>query len=257
MILCLAVGNTNMTGGVFDGPMLKFDFRRRSQPSISTDEFGLFLQGVLAARGVMPQDIRQIAICSVLPEATHSLVTACRAYFSTAPPFIIRSGIRTGLKIRYRNPQEVGADRIAGAIAAIHHHPHQNLIVVNFATATTLCAIGADKTYHGGVILPGVRISLSALVSHAAKLSSVEIVPVDAVVGRSTAESMQSGMYYGHMGMVREIVGRMRDEVFGGSAAVVIGTGEFSPLFEASGLLDESRPALSLEGLYLALMMNS
>lgn len=255
MILCLSMGNTNMTGGVFDGPTLKFDFRHRSHPHISKDEFGLFLQGVLAANGVNPKEIRRIAICSVLPEATYSLNNACRAYFSTEP-FMIRSGIRTGLKIRYRAPQEVGADRIANAIGAIRHHPDQDLIVVSFGTATTLCAIGADKTYYGGVILPGVRISMAALVSHAAKLSSVEIMPVDRVVGRSTAESMQSGMYYGHIGMVREIIHRMRNEVFGGGPPMVIGTGEFSGLFNDSGLLDESRPALSLEGLYLALMMN-
>ncbi|MDL2268570.1 type III pantothenate kinase [Desulfosarcina sp. OttesenSCG-928-A07] len=256
MILCLNMGNTNMTGGVFDGPTLKFDFRHRSFPHISRDELGLFLQGVLTAHGVKPRDIRQIAACSVLPEATYSLHNACKAYFSTEP-FMIRTGIRTGLKIRYRNPQEVGADRIANAIAALHHYPNQNLIVVNFATATTLCAIGADKTYHGGAIVPGVRTSLSALVSCAAKLSSVEILPVHQVLGRSTAESMQAGMYYGHMGMVREILYRMKNEAFGSSVATVIGTGEFSPLFNDSGLLDKTCPALPLEGLYLALKMNS
>ncbi|BBO91578.1 type III pantothenate kinase [Desulfosarcina ovata] len=256
MILCLNIGNTNMTGGVFDGPSLKLDFRRSSRPRISVDEFGLFLLGVLHSNAIDPSAIRQIAICSVLPEATYSLNSACRKYFST-DPFVIRSGVRTGLKIRYRNPREVGADRIANAMAAVHHHPQQDLVVASFGTATTFCAIGADKTYHGGVILPGIRISLAALVSHAAQLASVEIIPVDHVVGRSTAESMQSGLYYGQIGMAREIIDRMRTEAFQGRQPLVIGTGEFSGLFATPGLLDVVRPELALEGLYLALMMNA
>nr|WP_218188280.1 type III pantothenate kinase [Desulfosarcina cetonica] len=166
MILCLNIGNTNMTGGVFDGPELRLDFRRAAHPRISGDEFGLFLRGVLKSNAIDPQAIRHIAVCSVLPEATYSLNTACRKYFAITP-FVIRAGVRTGLKIRYRNPQEVGADRIANAIAAVHQHPDQDLVVAGFGTATTLCAIGADKTYHGGAILPGIRIGLTALVCRA------------------------------------------------------------------------------------------
>ncbi|GAB6908112.1 Type III pantothenate kinase [Desulfosarcina cetonica] len=255
MILCLNIGNTNMTGGVFDGPELRLDFRRAAHPRISGDEFGLFLRGVLKSNAIDPQAIRHIAVCSVLPEATYSLNTACRKYFAITP-FVIRAGVRTGLKIRYRNPQEVGADRIANAIAAVHQHPDQDLVVAGFGTATTLCAIGADKTYHGGAILPGIRIGLTALVCRAARLASVEIAAVDHAVGRSTAESMQSGLYYGQIGMVREIIGRMRDEVFRGEAPLVVGTGEFVSLFDAAGILDVIRPDLALEGLYLALMMN-
>lgn len=256
MIVCLQIGNTHVTGGVFDGPDLALDFRKTTQPRISADEFGLFLRNVLLANDMAPRAIRQIAMCSVLPEATYAMKSACRKYF-TIDPFMIRAGARTGLKILYRNPLEVGADRIAAAIAAVHHYPERERIVAGFGTATTFCAVGVDKTYHGGVILPGVRISLEALVNRAAKLSSVEIAAVDHVVGRSTAESMQSGLYYGQIGMAREIIGRIRDEAFGGRQALVIGTGEFADLFEPSGLLDVVHPHLVLEGLYLALMMNS
>lgn len=256
MILCLDIGNTHVTGGVFDGPELKLDFRKASRPLISADEFGLFLRGVLQSNEVSPEEILQITMCSVLPEGTLAMKTACRKYFSI-DPFVIRIGMRTGLKIHYRNPMEVGADRIANAIAAIHHYPDRDLVVVSFGTATTFCAIGADKTYRGGVILPGVRISLEALVTRAARLASVEVAAVDHVVGRSTAESIQSGLYYGQIGMTREIIGRIRDEAFRGQQPLVIGTGEFAELFAACGLLDVIHPELALKGLYLALMMNS
>ncbi|WP_319523531.1 type III pantothenate kinase [Breoghania sp.] len=256
MILCLHIGNTHVVGGVFDGQALQFDFRRTSHARISADEFGLFLRGVLLSNEIEPNRIGQVALSSVLPEATYALSSACRKYFDVEP-FIVRAGVRTGLKIRYRNPQDVGADRIINAIAAVHQFPDRDLVVAGFGTATTFCAIGADKTFFGGVILPGVRTSLEALVTRAAKLSSVEIAGVDHVIGRSTAESMQSGLYYGQIGMAREIIGRIRTEVFGGQQPLVIGTGEFAGLFESSGLLDVIRPQLMLEGLFLALLLNS
>ena len=256
MILCLNIGNTNVTGGVFDGSNLVLDFRRSAGPCVSADELGIFLGGVLKANDVDPKAIHKIAFCSVLPEATYSLIHACRKYFATEP-FVIRGGIRTGLKIRYRNPQEVGADRIARAIAAIHRYPEKDLVIVGFGTATTFCAIGGDKTYHGGVILPGVRTALTALVKHAARLSSVEITSMDHVLGRSTAESIQSGLYHGQIGMAREIIERIGDEVFQGRRPDVIGTGEFADLFASAGILDAVHPALVLEGLYLALTMNT
>jgi type III pantothenate kinase len=256
MILCLHIGNTHVVGGVFDGQDLKLEFRRTSHARISADEFGLFLRGVLLSNDISPKAIERVAMGSVLPEASYALNSACRKYFSVKP-FVIRAGVRTGLKIRYRNPLEVGADRIANAIAAVHHYPDRELVVAGFGTATTFCAIGADKTYLGGVILPGMRISLEALVTRAAKLSSVEIAAVDHVIGRSTAESVQSGLYYGQIGMAREIIGRIREESFAGRQPLVVGTGEFVELFEPSGLLDVMRPQLVLEGLMLANTMNS
>lgn len=256
MILCLNIGNTNVTGGVFDGRTLRLDFRRTARPQPSADEFGLFLRSVLEANRIDPGKIDRIACCSVLPEATYSLTQACRKYFSVNP-FFIRSGVRTGLKIRYRNPGEVGADRIATAIAAIQRHPEQDLVVVGFGTATTFCAIAADKTYHGGVIAPGVRTALAALVDHAAQLASVEIRAMDHVVGRSTSESMQSGLYHGQLGMVREIIGRIGQETFTGRRPRVVGTGEFAGLFDGTGMMDTVHPHLAIEGLNLALEMNT
>ena len=256
MILCIHIGNAHVVGGVFDDRQCQLEFRRTAHPRTSADEFGLFLHGVLSSSGIDPRAVRQIALSSVMPEATYAMGGACRKYFSM-DPFVIRAGVRTGLKLRYRNPLEVGADRIANAIAAIHRYPNRELIVAGFGTATTFCAIGKDKTHHGGVILPGVRSSLEALVTRAARLSSVEIAAADQVIGRSTAESMQSGLYFGQIGMAREIIGRIRDETFEGRRPLVIGAGEFADLFEPAGLLDVIHPQLVLEGLLLALLMNS
>lgn len=256
MILCMHIGNTQVSGGVFEGGELKVDFRRTSDARISSDEFGLFLRGVLLSNQIHPDGIARIAMSSVLPEATHALACACRKYISVEP-LILKAGVRTGLKIGYRNPLEVGSDRIARAIAAIHHYPQRELVVASFGTATTFCAISSDKSYLGGVILPGMRISLEALVTRAAKLSSVEIAPVDQVLGRSTAESIQSGLYHGQIGMTREILDGIRKQVFDGRQPLVVGTGEFSGIVENSGLLDVVRPNLVLEGLLLTVMMNS
>ncbi len=256
MILCLHIGNTHLAGGVFDGSDLRVDFRRTSNTRISADEFGLFLRSILLNHEIPFEAIDKVAMSSVLPEATHALESACRKYLSVEP-LVLKAGVRTGLKIGYRNPVEVGADRIARAVAAIDHYPQRELVVASFGTATTFCVIGSDKNYLGGVIMPGMRTSLEALVTRAAKLSSVEIAAVDRVLGRSTAESIQTGLYHGQIGMTREILGGIRDQVFGGRQPLVVGTGEFSGIVASSGLLDEIRPQLVLEGLLLASTMNS
>lgn len=255
-VLCLHVGNTQITGGLFEGDRLRLQFRKISQSRMSADELGLFLTQVLSAHGCEPGGVGRISLCSVVPEATAALCRACEVYFKT-PPFILQAGVKTGMKIGYRNPLEVGADRIAAAMGAIHAFPERNLIVVSFGTATTFCALRRDKTYLGGAILPGVRVSLEALVGSAAKLSSVEIAAVNAAVGRSTAESMQAGIYFGQIGMARELIRRIGDAAFEGRRPHVVATGEFAGLFEPEGLFDAVIPDLVLKGLYLALLMNS
>ena len=256
MILCLHIGNTHVAGGVFDGDNLEVEFRRTADARISADEFGLFLRGVLLTHEIKAEAIDKVSMSSVFPEATLALANACRKYLSVEP-LILKAGVRTGLKIGYRNPLEVGADRIARAIAAIHRYPQRELVVASFGTATTFCAIGAGKNYLGGVILPGMRTSLEALVTRAAKLSSVEITPMDRILGRSTAESIQSGIYYGQIGMTREILEGIREQVFEGRKPLVVGSGEFAEIVEPSGLLDAVHPNLVLEGLLLTSTMNA
>jgi type III pantothenate kinase len=255
MILALDVGNSNVYGGVFEGDQLRIQFRKSSTQGFSSDEFGLFLRAVLRENSIDPARVRTIAICTVVPDVIHSLRNCCKKYFGLAP-FVLGPGVRTGLNIRYRNPLEVGADRIANAISATHLHPGRDLIVVDFGTATTFCAISAEREYLGGVIVAGLRISMEALESKTAKLPSVEILVPESVVGKGTVESIQSGLYYGNVGIVNELVKRISEESFGGRRPLVIGTGGFASLFEKAGIFDVVIPDLVLKGLFLAVKLN-
>ncbi|MFJ1267045.1 type III pantothenate kinase [Legionella lytica] len=254
MILCIDVGNSHIYGGVFDGEEIKLRFRHTSQVSTS-DELGIFLKSVLRENGCSPEVISKIGICSVVPQIDYSLRAACLKYFSI-DPFLLQAGVKTGLNIKYRNPIEVGADRIANAIAATHSYPNQNVIVIDFGTATTFCAINAQKAYLGGAILPGVRLSVDALSKNTAKLPAVEIIKIDNAVGRSTIESIQSGVYHGALGACRELIQRMKQEAFGTNKSLVLATGGFASLFDKHDLYDHLVPDLVLQGIRLAALMN-
>lgn len=260
MILSLDVGNTTIHGGVFDGDQLKMQFRRTSEFRASSDELGVFLRSVLRENGHDPSSITQVAICSVVPDAIHSLRNACVKYFGVNP-FLLQAGVRTGLKIKYRNPLEVGADRIANSIAGTHLYPNENLIIVDFGTATTFCAVNREKEYLGGVIIAGLKISMEALETKTAKLPSVEIVSMKEALGRSTVESIQSGLYFGQIGTVREVLTRLTSECFASGDPKdkprVLATGGFAGLFDKENLFDVIIPDLVLKGLNLALRMNS
>lgn len=254
MMLCIDVGNSHIYGGVFAGDEIRLRFRHISTVS-SSDELGIFLKSVLRENQCSPEAITQIAICSVVPQIDYSLRAACHKYFSLEP-FFLQAGVKTGLNIKYRNPQEVGADRIANAIAATHVFSGQNLIIVDFGTATTLCVITADKSYLGGTILPGVRLAVDALSTKTAKLPAVEIVKTDKVVGRTTIESIQSGAYYGVLGACRELIQRIKQEVFSEQDVRILATGGFASLFDKQDLYDELVPDLVLQGVKIAADLN-
>lgn len=257
MILCIDAGNSHIYGGVLDGDEIKLRFRHTSQVSTS-DEIGIFLKSVLRENNCIPELISKIGICSVVPQLDYSLRSACIKYFSI-DPFLLQAGVKTGLNIKYRNPVEVGADRIANAIAATHSYPNQNIIVIDFGTATTFCVISAQKAYLGGAILPGVRLSVDALSKNTAKLPAVEIIKIENAVGRSTIESIQSGVYYGVLGACRELIQRLKQEAFGleDAQALVLATGGFASLFDKQKLYDHLVPDLVLQGIRLAALMNN
>ncbi|MBD64331.1 MAG: pantothenate kinase [Halobacteriovoraceae bacterium] len=255
MILSLDVGNSQIFGGVFDGEELKLRFRHSTLTTSSSDQFGLFLRSVLRENDVNPDNISQIAICSVVPALLYSLRSACIKYFDITP-FTLGPGVKTGLKIAYKNPTEVGADRIANAIAARHLYPDENVIIVDFGTATTFCTVTKDKTYQGGVIIAGLNVSMKALEERTAKLPSVEIVRPESVLGRTTVSSIQSGLYYAHLFAVKGIIQKIAEENLEGEAPVVIGTGGFANLFENEHVFKTIEPNLVLQGLNLALRIN-
>lgn len=223
MLLCLDVGNSHIYGGLFSGNDICLKFRHTSKVSTS-DELGIFLKVALRENSYDPSLVKKIAVCSVVPQVEYSLRAACIKYFSVAP-FFLQSGVKTGLNIQYNNPKDVGADRIANAIAAVDMFPNTNLIVIDFGTATTLCVINSKKTYLGGVILPGLNLAVDALATKTAKLPPVEIVKVDRVLGRSTIESIQSGIFYGSIGTCLELIKRIKTEEFIEKEVVVIATG--------------------------------
>lgn len=255
MLLTLDVGNSHIYGGVFDGEHLEFTFRKSSQDSASSDELGLFFRAVIRENGGDPAQVSQVALCSVVPDLQYSLTNACRKYFR-AIPFILQAGVKTGLKIRYRNPVEVGADRIANAIGATTLYPGKNLILVDQGTATTFCVVTRERDYQGGIILPGLRIQMEALESGTAKLPKVEIRAPSEVVGRSTVESIQSGLFFGQLAAMEGLITRIKRESFPHEEVQVIGTGGFSRLFEKSGVFDAIQPDLVLHGLKVAHEMN-
>jgi type III pantothenate kinase len=255
MLLCLDVGNSQMLGGVYDGGDLKTTFRRASSIRASSDEFGIFFRTVLRENQVEPDAIDMAGICSVVPDVVHSLRNCFRKYFRFEP-FVLQPGVKTGLKVQYRNPLEVGADKIANALGGLTRFPGRNLVIVDFGTATTLCAVTKNKEYLGGVITPGIHSSMAMLESKTARLPAVEIVRPAEVLGRSSVESIQSGLYYGALATVRFLAKSITEEQFANDKPVVLGTGGYGRLFAQEHLFDAFVPELPLIGLKRAVELS-
>ncbi len=255
MLLALDVGNSQIFCGVYDAGELKTTFRRTSSVRASSDEFGTFFRAMLRENDINPGEIDMAAICSVVPDPVRSLQNCFRKYFGLEP-FLLQPGVKTGLKIRYRNPLEVGADKIANAIGALSRFPGNNLVIVDFGTATTLCAVSKDKEYLGGIITPGINMSMTALEAQTARLPAVEIVRPTAILGRSIVESIQSGLYYGTLASVRFLAASIAKEHFAGERPLTVGTGGVGRLFQDEDLFDEFVPELPLLGLRRALELS-
>ena len=190
MNLCIDVGNSQLHGAVYrHSGELKMQLRKESSNRVSSDEMGLFLVSALREKGIDPGSISRIGISCVVPEETHTLRVACREYFNTEPLFL-EAGVKTKLKIKTRNPLEVGADRIANAIAASELYPNGNVVVVDFGTAITVDAVSVEREYLGGAICAGLGLAMEALGTKTAKLPHVEIVRTNRALGKSSIESI-------------------------------------------------------------------
>jgi type III pantothenate kinase len=255
MILCLDLGNTHIFGGVFQDEAMLITFRYASNQVGTSDQYGLFLKNVLRENAIDPAAIKHIVLSSVVTSLDYSIISACIKYF-TIQPIILRPGIKTGLKLSVKNPLEVGADRIANAIAAVAHFPNRNILVWDFGTASTCTAISANKEYLGGAILPGLRIAMQSLHLNTNRLFPVEIITPEQTLGKSTEHNIQSGIYFGHLGAVKEITANLTREVFSHMPPVIIGTGGFAPLFRDERIFDTMIPDLILHGLRLVLEKN-
>ena len=211
MLLAFDVGNTNAVLGVFKDKELLTNWRLQTEGNKSADEYGMLLKQLFEFEGFKFEDITDIVISTVVPSLLYTLQNVALRYFGIRP-LIVDAEIETGLKIMYDNPKQVGADRIVNAVAAFEKYGGP-LIVIDFGTATTFCAISEDAEYLGGTIAPGVKITSDALFEKTAKLPKVELEATGHVICKNTVQSIQSGLVYGHMGTVDYIVRKMKAEL--------------------------------------------
>lgn len=248
MLLCLDVGNTHILGGVMEKERVVVRFRYATNLLGTADQFGIFLMNVLQANMVDRDRISAVAVSSVVPGCDYTIKHTVSRYFKL-PYFMLRAGVKTGLNIKYKNQNEVGADRIANSIGAVNAFPQKNIIIADMGTATTLCAVTKNRDYLGGAILPGLRLGMESLRNNTAKLMEVDIEAPTSYLGRTTRESIQAGLYYGQLGALKEIISGYKREIFHDEKVVVVGTGGFSQLFKDQKLFDVILPDLVLQGL--------
>jgi len=253
VLLAIDVGNTNLALALYDGDKLAADWRTSTHLERTADEVGMELSQLFALRGRELGEVTGVVIASVVPTLNTALVEACRRYLKQEP-VIVGPGAKTGVKVLYENPKDVGADRIANALAA-HRKYGGPAVVIDFGTAVTYDAISKDGDYLGGAISPGIEISLDALVAHTAMLRRVEAVAPDSVIGRNTANAIQSGLLWGFVVQVEGMVKRMSDEL-GGSAKVIATGGQAELLSGLTAVIDAVDPLLTLEGLRLIYLQN-
>lgn len=252
MLLCLDVGNTHIVGAVFEGKQLALRFRYATHQIGTSDQFGIFLREILKANGIEHERVGVTALCSVVPSCNFTIRHAFATYFPKAEYFVLQAGVKTGINIKYKNPSEVGADLIAGAIGGVDAFPGKNLIIADLGTATTLVAVSKKADFLGGTIMPGMRLSMESLKSNTAKLMEVDIEEPNTYLGQSTRECIQRGLYFGHLGAMREVVAGYNAELFSGDPAVVIGTGGFSHLFRDKKIFDVILPDIVAQGIRIA-----
>ncbi len=254
MLLAIDVGNTNVTFALFDGEKLAADWRVTTHRERTGDEIGVELKQLFALRGLELDIVTGVVISSVVPNLNAPLIEASKRYLHR-DPVMVGPGVKTSVRVRAENPKEVGADRIANALAAYTKYGGP-VIVIDFGTAVTYDAISAEGDYLGGAIAPGVEISLDALVSQTAMLRRVEPVAPDSVIGRNTVTSIQSGLVWGFVAQVEGMVKRMVAEL-GGSARVIATGGQAALVAGLTHVIEETDPLLTLEGLRLIYLQNS
>ncbi len=247
MLLVFDVGNTNMVLGIYEGTELKNYWRISTDKAKTSDEYGMLINNLFQYDNVDKNSIKDIIISSVVPNVMHSLENFCVKYFNKQP-LIVGPGIKTGLNIKYDNPKQVGADRIVNAVAAIERYKSP-MIIIDFGTATTFCAISEKGEYLGGTIAPGIKISSEALFQRASKLPRVELLKPGMTICKNTVSAMQSGIIYGYVGLVDKIIAMMKKEL-GNDDIKVIATGGLSSLIASeTDSIDCVDKNLTLEGL--------
>ena len=254
MLLTIDIGNTNITMGVFRDQELVATWRLATETHKLPDEYALLIRSLLPLKGVDPQDIDSIALCSVVPPLTQVFDDLGSIYFGVAP-LVVGAGTRTGVRILYENPRDVGADRVVDAAAAFTLYGGP-VIVVDFGTATVFDAVSREGDYLGGAIASGINLTAEALFERTSQLRRVELIAPKTAIGRNTAASIQSGIIFGHVGMVEAMVQRFKAEL--GEDTKVVATGGMAPLIQKeTTIFDAVNPDLTLIGLSLIYNLNA
>lgn len=256
MLLAYDIGNTNMVIGLYNGKKLINHWRIATDRQKTGDEYGLLLEGLFRHHKIQLNDLDQAIISSVVPNLTGTIKEMIEKYVKVKP-LIVGAGIKTGMVIRYENPKEVGADRIVNAVAGIEKYGAP-LVLVDFGTATTFCAINAQGEYIGGAIAPGIGIAANALIEKTSQLPRVELVMPKNVIGRNTVNAIQSGLLYGYCGLVDGLVKRFIVELgFEKDQVRVVGTGGLADVIQPhSETIECVDQLLTLEGLRILFEKN-
>jgi type III pantothenate kinase len=253
MLLTIDIGNTNITIGVYEGEDLHAHWRIATVTERMSDEYGILLLQLFAHRGLTVKDISGVAVASVVPPLTQVFRELSRAYVDQ-DPLIVDAGVKTGVRIRYENPREVGADRVVDC-AAVQHKYGGPACVVDFGTATTFDGISREGDYLGGAIAPGIGIAAEALFARASRLYRVEIAPPARAIGTNTVLAMQSGIFFGYVSLVEGLVARFRKEL--GDDMKVIATGGLAEkVAPETTVIQYVDPWLTLDGLRIVYNLN-
>ena len=246
MILTMDIGNTNIKTALFDGKEMFKYWRMSTNITSTSDEYGVRLTSMFAHEGVSTDVVEGIIVSSVVPTINYTIEHMLQNYFGKTP-LVVAPGVKTGINIKYENPRELGSDRIANAVAAYEEY---GCIFIDFGTATTFGVVDKDGSFLGGTICPGIKLSSEALVTGTAKLPRFELTRPENVIGRTTLTNLQSGMYYGYVGLVRNIVRKIKQEL--GEEALVVATGGMALMIaDESKVIDKLDGLLTLKGLRL------
>lgn len=254
MLLAIDCGNTNTVFAICEGDEIRGEWRITTDGRRTADEYAVWLTQLLALHDLKREAVSSAIIATVVPDALFNLQSLCRRYFKTEPLIVGDPGVKLGVTVRLDRPDEVGADRLVNAVSAHALYPG-DLILIDFGTATTFDVINGAGDYVGGVIAPGINLSLDALHRAAAKLPRIGIKRPPSVIGKATVPAMQSGIYWGYISLIEGLVSRITGEI--GRKPMVVATGGLAPLFaDATSVIDHLDPHLTVRGLMAVWRLN-
>jgi len=254
MLLAIDVGNTTITIGLFEGEGLRATWRIATDHKRLADEYAVILLGLLEVEGISAKEVADAALVSVVPDLGPVFETLCWQRLGVNP-LVVGTGTRTGVRILYDSPRDVGADRVADVVGAVKRHGPPPLIIVDLGTGTVFDAVSAEGDYLGGAIAPGLSVAAEALYERAAKLYPVELVPPPSAIGKNTMSAIQSGLLFGYVALIEGMVARFKKEL-GGKARVVATGGWASLIARETRVIDVVDPDLTLHGLRLIYELN-